>query len=149
MDFIVAIDGSDPSDRALDHAIELAAATGGSVTLVHAVDPQVYEQPGTEPVTEREGIDQQLVLEAIDDAEDRGQRLLDETVDAIGMEVTVETELLYGDPVEAISEYADHHDAVDGIVVGHRRLADQYERVLGSVAKGLVERAPVPVTVVR
>lgn len=149
MDLIVAIDGSEPSDRAIDHAVELAAATGGAVTLVHAVDPQVYEERAEQPVTDRAAIDQQFVMEAIDDAEERGERLLDDAATGVGMEVSLSTELLYGDPVEAISEYADNHEAIDGIVVGHRQLADQYERVLGSVAKGLVERAPVPVTVVR
>lgn len=149
MNLIVAVDGSEPSDRALDHAVELAAATGGSITVVHAVDPQVYEQRSDQPITDPNAADQQYILEAVEDAEKRGERLLEEATARVGIEVELESERLYGDPVEAIAEFAAQRDDVDGIVVGHRRLADHYERVLGSVAKGLVERAPVPVTVVR
>lgn len=149
MNLIVAVDGSEPSDRALEYAIELTDATGGTVTAVHAVDPQVYEQRASQPITDPEAVDQQFILEAVDDAEERGERLLEQTAESVGEEHDLDTELLYGDPVESIAEYAANRDDVDGIVVGHRQLADSYERVLGSVAKGLVERGPVPVTVVR
>lgn len=148
MYLIVGIDGSEASDRALEHALEIATATDGRVTAVHAVDPQVYEQrEGSGPITNRSDAEQRIVLETIEEAEARGEELLGEAV--ADVEPDVDTELLYGDPVQAISEYVEESGDVDGIVVGHRRLAEEYERLLGSVAKGLVERAPVPVTVVR
>lgn len=149
MHLIVGIDGSEASDRALEHALEIATATDGRVTAVHAVDPQVYEQrEGGGPITDRSDAEQRIVLETIEEAEARGEELLEVAVAAADPEM-VDTELLYGDPVQAISEYVEGAADVDGIVVGHRRLAEEYERLLGSVAKGLVERAPAPVTVVR
>lgn len=148
MHLVVCVDGSQGSDRALEHAIELAEATDGRLTVVHAVDPQVYESRAGGPITDRSDADEHFVVEAVEDAEERGQEILDEAVDLVH-EVPAESELLYGDPVEAIPEYAETREDVDGIVVGHRAVGDRYERVLGSVAKGLVERAPVPVTVVR
>lgn len=148
MNLIVGIDGSQASNRALEYAAEIATATGGSVTAVHAVDPQVYEQrEGGKSITDRPEAEKRLVLETIEAAEGRGEELLEAATASIDPEI--ETELLYGNPVKAISEYVDQRAAVDGIVVGHRQLSAEHERLLGSVAKGLVERAPVPVTVVR
>lgn len=43
MKFVVATDGSGASDRALDHAVDLARAADWSLTLVHAVTPNVYD----------------------------------------------------------------------------------------------------------
>ena len=149
MHFAVAIDGSDESDRALDHAVELATAAGGAVTAVHSVDPDVYDTGGAEPPADRAEYDDRLIVESVDDAERRGERLLDDAVEraaAAGLEV--DTELLYGDPVRTIPEFATA-EGYDGVFVGHRGLSAAQERVLGSVAKGVVERSSLPVTVVR
>lgn len=154
MHLIVGIDGASASDRALDHAATIAAATGGRLTLVHAADPEIYNlRDGSGPITDRSEAEQRLVIEEIEDAEERGDRLLETAIARLDDEITdeiesVDTSLLYGDPVGSIATYATDQHA-DGIVVGHRRLSDAHERLLGSVAKGLVERATVPVTVVR
>ena len=62
--------------------------------------------------------------------------------------IELATELLYGDPVEQLSDFAST-EGLDAIFVGHRGHSEHAERFLGSVAKGLVERSDVPVTVVR
>lgn len=148
MRLLVAVDGSDPSETALDHALSIAAATGGSVTAVHAVDPSVYATSGDDPGGGPEERAGRFVVEGVDDAEERGRRLLDEAVDAgDAADVPVETELLRGDPREVIPAMAVR-DGFDELVVGHRGLPDHRERVLGSVAKSFVERSDVPVTVV-
>jgi nucleotide-binding universal stress UspA family protein len=146
MRFLVAIDGTTGSDSALDHAAELAAATGGDLVLVHAVDPSVYEATDG-PVTEATAPEDHLVIESTEDAEERGLGLLEEAAASIPS-VDVTTELLYGPPAEAVAEYAGEVGAA-GVIVGHRRLSEEHERVLGSVAKKLLENSPVPVTVVR
>jgi nucleotide-binding universal stress UspA family protein len=149
MKFAVAVDGSTESDRALDHAVELALAAGADLTAVHAVDPDVYDRGGTEAPTDSAGYEDRLVVESVEDAERRGERLLDEAVDrAADAGLTVGRDLLYGDPVEAVPEFAAT-EGYDGVFVGHRGLSDEHERVLGSVAKGIVERSSLPVTVVR
>lgn len=53
--------------------------------------------------------------------------------------------------LEHAIEFATRADAagVDGVVVGHLGLSGQVARMVGSVAKGLVENATIPVTVVQ
>ncbi len=146
MKFVVAVDGKPRSDRVLDYAVELAGAADAELVLVHAVDPSVYEVMDG-PVRDASDIEGRLLLESTEDAEDRGAEALERAAAEVEG-VAVETELLYGPPTEAISEFAEEVSA-DGIIVGHRDLSKEQERVLGSVAKQLIERASVPVTVVR
>jgi len=145
MHFVVCVDGSDQSDRALAYAERLATAANASLTAVHAVDPEVYQRAG--PITDHEAGVQSLVIEAVEDAEGRGEEILADAREAVEMEI--EDVLLYGDPVEAIPEYVAESGDVDGVFVGHRTVSDRHRQVLGSVAQGLVERSPRPVTVVR
>ncbi|QPV61400.1 universal stress protein [Halosimplex litoreum] len=153
MRFAVAIDGSAESDRALDHAVAMATAAGAALTAVHSVDPDVYDTGGAEPPADRTEYDDRLVVESVDDAERRGERLLDDAVErsnerAAETGIEVDAELLYGDPVRTIPDFATE-EGYDGVFVGHRGLSEAHERVLGSVAKGIVERSALPVTVVR
>lgn len=151
MKLLVAVDGSDQSERALAYAIDVIGPGTGSasLTVVHAVDPQVYSEGGVEPVADLSDAAGRLVIESVEAAERRGLDLLDDARAVAGDRgVEVATELLYGDPVEQVPELVDA-DGYDGVFVGHRGLSDKYERVLGSVAKGILERVTVPVTVVR
>ena len=146
MKLLVGIDGSEQSGKAVGYAAALAAATGGSVTLAYVVDPAVYSEGGGEPLGAAD-TDRRLVIESEDDAEDRGLAVLDEARVLVEDGVTVATELLYGDPVGELVDFADEH-GFDGLVVGHRGLSKRTERVVGSVAKGVLGGATVPVTVV-
>ncbi|WP_436925913.1 universal stress protein [Halosimplex amylolyticum] len=149
MRFVIAVDGSAESDRALDHAVEMATAAGASLTAVHSVDPDVYDRGGSRPPSDSADFEDRLVVESVADAEERGNRLLEEAVDrAAETGLDVDRELLYGDPVETVPDFAIT-EGYDGVFVGHRGLSDAHERVLGSVAKGIVERSSLPVTVVR
>jgi len=149
MKLLVAVDGSEESRQALAYATDIADATDGSIVVVHAVDPSAYDQGGTEPVATPADADRRLILESVEDAEARGLDLLDDAA-AFARELgwDVETELLYGDPVTAVTDYAEA-ESVDTVYVGHRGRSERTDRMFGSVAKALVERASVPVTVVR
>lgn len=149
MKFLVAVDGSDQSGEALAHAVEIAGAADGSIVVVHVVEPAVYDEGGSEPISGLSDAEQRLVVESIADAERRGTDVLDEAAaraEALGHDVG--TELLYGNPVAEIADFAED-ERFDAIVVGHRGRSERTERMLGSVAKTLIERASVPVTVVR
>lgn len=50
MNFVVAVDGSAAADRALDHALSMLEPLGATVTIVHAVEPQVLVEGGEGPV---------------------------------------------------------------------------------------------------
>lgn len=147
MNFLVAVDGTPGSERVLEHAAKLAAAADASLTLVHAVDPSVYDTMEG-PVRSAGDREERLIIESTEEAEDRGAELLEQAVADLDERIDVTTELLYGPPAESIAGFAESVGA-DGIIVGHRNLSEQHERVLGSVAKSLVEHSPVPVTVVR
>jgi len=148
MQFLVAFDGSDEAERALGYAVDLTAAVGGRLTVVHVVDPAVHEDGGSEPIETLGDADGRLVIESPEVAEERGLRLLDEATElAADLGEDVATELLYGDPAEAITDFADSGEFA-ALFVGHRGLSAHAERLLGSVAKGVVERARLPVTVV-
>jgi nucleotide-binding universal stress UspA family protein len=148
MKFLVAADGSQESDDALAYATDIADAMNGSITVVHAVDPSVYEEGGDDPIAGPPDADRRFV-QSVGDAEKRGLAVLEQAAEfASDLGQEVETELLYGEPIQEITEYAESEDA-DAIFVGHRGRSERTDRMLGSVAKDLVERATVPVTVVR
>lgn len=148
MKFVVAADGSEESERALLHAIDLATATDGALTVVYAADPEIQTEGSSGPFKGLGDAEGRLLTEPIEDAEERGQRILDNAAEIAGEEgIEVETELLYGDPVEALADYLESESA-DGLILGHRGLSPRLEEQMGSVAKAMLERSPVPVTVV-
>lgn len=147
MRYLVAVDGSEQSDAALRHALALATETD-DVAVAHAVDPDVYSRGGSEPLSDLDDASERLLIETVEDAERRGQTILEEaTALADDAGVAVEAELLYGDPLEVIHDHAVR-EGYDHLVVGHRGLSGRAEAVAGSVAKGIVSRASLPVTVV-
>ena len=140
MKYLVATDGSDESDRAVEYAAVHAEAVDAELHIGHVLSP------------ESQLIEGELVLpggdKALEEGErivERGVRLAEESVDG---ELSPETDLLTGRPADAIAEHASVIDA-DAIYLGHRGLSDLRERVVGSVAKSVIDRATVPVTVVR
>ena len=143
MRYVVATDGSDESDDAVEYAAIQAAAFDATLEVVHVLTP------------ETEFINGELVLPGDDQSIDLGERALDrarelamETAEEHDGDVTVETELLAGRPADRIAAYADETGA-DAIFVGHRGLSEEHEQVVGSVAKSVVGKANVPVTVIR
>ncbi|SFR35120.1 universal stress protein [Halogeometricum limi] len=148
MHYLVAVDGSESGAQALDHALLLVRGLDGTLTVAYSVEPQMVVEGGADESTANAS-DDRLYTEDPDDAETRGESILAEAeahADEAG--VAAETVMLYGDPAETIAEYAETN-GVDGIVVGHRGLSHRAEGLLGSVAKDLLKRASVPVTVVR
>ncbi|WP_250137888.1 universal stress protein [Halorientalis salina] len=99
--FIVAVDGSTPGERALDYVIELATAMREepSITAVHAVDPEIYAEGGTEPVADLVDAEQRLIIENIEDAEKRGRKVLDEAAEsAANQGIELSSKLPYPTP---------------------------------------------------
>lgn len=141
MRYLVATDGSRESDAAVEYAVRQALAFDATVELVNVITPGTAVVDGT------------AVFEGEEDAEEAGRRTLEAArrvaEEAAGDEtLTVETELLLGRPAHAVADYAAEVDA-DAIFVGHRGLSSERQKVVGSVAKGVVDQADRPVTVVR
>lgn len=149
MKFLVSVDGSPEAEEARACATDVADAMAGSITVVYAVDPDVYEAGGSEPVSGFSDADRRLIVQSVEDAEARGLDVLDDAA-AFAEELghDVETALLYGEPVREITDYAEE-EGFDAIVVGHHGRSERTDRTIGSVPKAVVERATVQVTVAR
>jgi nucleotide-binding universal stress UspA family protein len=148
MHYLVAVDGSEPSTDALEYAIDLAANANGSLTVAHSVEPRILVEGGNNAPTYPDA-DDVLYTEDISEAENRAERVLDEAEERVREAgISVESALLYGDPVETIPAYATT-EGIDLIVVGHRGLTQRVEDLVGSVAEGLVQHSPIPVAVVK
>ena len=149
MEYLVAVDGSEPSTNALEHAIEFATRADAALRIAYAVEPRILVEGSDEEAPTNAAVGQRIYTEDIEVAERRGEEILADAAERVSEAgLSVETELVYGDPVDSLTEYAQT-EGVDGIVVGHRGLSSHVERMVGSVAKGLVENATVPVTVVK
>ena len=149
MKFIVSVDRSAESRNALEYALDLADGLDASLIVVHSVDPKVYEKGGTDPRSSVGDANERLLVEHVEEAERRGERTLEEaTARAKDHGLEVETELLFGDPIETVPAFAEEQ-GVDGLFVGHRGRSGRARELLGSVARGMVEQASVPVTIVR
>jgi nucleotide-binding universal stress UspA family protein len=140
MRYLVAVDGSEESDRAVEYAAAHAAALDATLEIAHVLQP------------ETELVDGEIVLPGGDRAMDIGEQILtrarQRAADHVDRDLGIETELLTGRPSDAIADYAERAE-IDAIYVGHRGLSEEREQVVGSVAKSVVDRATVPVTVIR
>ena len=148
MELLVAVDGSEESNRALTYATNIANATDGSITLIHAVEPDIYDIGGEEPVSDSDRRDR-LIIDSFDDAEKQGQAILDEAIEfAAERGQNVSGELRYGQPAKVITDFAEEGE-FETLYVGHRGRSDRTIEFLGSVARDVVDRTTIPVTVVR
>lgn len=143
MYYLVGIDGSAESDEAVRWAAKHASKFGAALDIVHVLTP------------ETQLIDEEVVISGDDAAVTKGQRILQRARD-LALEIAednrwerdIDTELLTGRPAKAIVEHAAEMD-VDVIYVGHRGVSSERKRIVGSVAKSVVDRATVPVMVIR
>jgi nucleotide-binding universal stress UspA family protein len=139
---LVAVDGSDHSERALAEATDLARLADGSLTIATVIpDPSTLALSGGGfAYTADYGS-----LEA--DLEREYRELLDGEKAKVPEGVEVEGVLLEGRPARAIVEQvkAGGHDLV---VMGSRGRGGLRSMVLGSVSQEVLHASPVPVLVV-
>jgi len=127
---LTATDGSEASMKALEFAVDLAGWKGATLTLVHVVpsdrvrDDEVYWDDA----------DQEILSQAGELARERG--------------VEAKCVMCSGNPAEAIAKLADEVDA-DLVVLGSRGRGRVAGTLLGSVSRGVLDRAHRPVLVVQ
>lgn len=137
---VAAVDGSEQSIRAAQHAIDLAGMTGGTVSIVTVVRPPEgwWGLEGAPPSPEAMARamaagNQEILAKVLESIDDRG--------------VSVTTTEEIGDPSMAIIAHCETIGA-DLLVIG-RRGAGLMERViLGSVADRIAHHAACPVLIV-
>ena len=131
---LVAIDGSNNSQRALDTAIDLATKYKAKISLVHVVrQMQVPLNPGL--MQEYEAMERQrqdLLMKA-------GEQLVTlskHKAESKGFK-DVDGDITSGDPAAGIEKIANKNK-IDLIVAGRRGLGKESGKDLGSVARKLV-----------
>jgi nucleotide-binding universal stress UspA family protein len=131
MRYLVAIDGWEPSERALSFAAEQAGESASSIDVVHVVG----ENGGDPESNER--------------IEDTVEEILE------GCDIEYETQFLATDkrtqPAnkvgERILEFVEEND-VDLVFLGNERTGTAERMIVGSVAKKVIDAQSVPVTLV-
>jgi nucleotide-binding universal stress UspA family protein len=136
---VVGTDGSQPAERALREAIQIASRDGARLHVVTAFpDPAVIRERITSGATSTSV----NLVEVADAVLARAAR------EAAEAGVEVETYSRELDPAEAIIEVATEQQA-DLIVVGNRGLTGVQRFLLGSVSAKVSEHAPCNVMIVR
>jgi len=133
---LIASDGSDPANRAVEFGVDLAAQYGGTVYAIDVVNTDRYGEPALSS--------SELVL---DEIEDRARTVLAEIEEVAEAEdIDVETRCCHGTPHEEILSYADEVDA-DVVVMGFQGRTQTGDHV-GSIANRVLNGTDRPVLLV-
>lgn len=132
---LCAVDGSEPSNRAVAEAAEMAGAEGAELILL--VVDQVMFEARMAPV---HSLGEERVKEILSAAEQLAK--------LAGAKTIVKASVASRDVGRAILNYAEDH-GVDHLVVGTGEKSAGTRLVVGSVSHDLVVRAHCSVTVAR
>ncbi|MEE8354570.1 MAG: universal stress protein [Candidatus Bathyarchaeia archaeon] len=148
---LVAIDGSEPSNHALDHAVEIASKFKAKLVMLAVVQRVMI------PIFPDEGFGGIPLSAAKDMAQYQDkmrlvyQNVLDESEEKIKEEhpsLEVEAILKEGRPSATITEYAEN-DGVDLIVMGSRGIGGYTGWILGSTSRKVVDSCTKPILIVK
>jgi nucleotide-binding universal stress UspA family protein len=142
---VVAVDGSEGSNKVYDMAAQLAKLTNGKLIIVHVVVVPPLPLSGGLFYPDVSGIDKIRI-----DLEESGRRLLQNYSEKSTNEysIEVETTLAQGYPPDAIIREADAKGA-DLIVVGSRGFSGAKQFFIGSVPNSVLHHSSIPVLLVK
>lgn len=132
-----ANDGSEGAGKALAVALELAKRYRLELHMVSVEEMQWVPGTREEVIGEKE-----LANRKFDDVVERAK------AEAKARRVKLETHLLVGHPVKAISEFAKEN-GFDALVIGYVGHSQLYGMLIGGTAERLVRLAPCTVIVVK
>ncbi|SDQ56753.1 universal stress protein [Natronobacterium texcoconense] len=131
---LVPTDGSDPANRAVEHALELADRYDADVHAMYCVETHRYGEPALSSA--------EIVLTRL---EEQGQAMLEELGDrADNVGVDCSWNVCHGRPWEEVRSTAEELDA-DLIVIGFQGQSHRRTGKIGSVAERIVRTADRPV----
>lgn len=143
---LVAFDGSQSADRALDFALDLAEKYSAEIMILNVFDVpnpslvmrgMVFAPESTEKyIEELRGSHGKILLEAFKKSK------------KFSPKIKVSKKLLEGRPADKIVETA-REEGFDLIVLGSRGLGGIKEVFLGSVSDRVADEAPCPVLIVK
>jgi nucleotide-binding universal stress UspA family protein len=152
---LVPYDDSEPSNKALYHAVNIAKMSGNSEVIVIYVIAELptyhfIERPARSIKTGEKITLSQYLKEVYELMEESANDVLDKKKEEIkkisGLEI--KTKLLTGHISNAIIDFAAK-EKVDLIVIGNvGRSGISKIRTLGSVSRSVSERAPCPVMII-
>ena len=144
---LVAVDGSEYSNRALDFALDLAEKYRAAITLLNVSELPAMGTVPLEPTT----ISGDNIVLFSKDLRRLHENILSKAVAHAKEEnpkVTVLSKLREGDPASEIAAETKE-SAFDVVVVGHRGQSRIREVFLGSVSEKVSHSAPCSVVIVR
>ena len=137
---LFATDGSEPAERAAEHAVEICRRFDARLHVVHAVSPSLTKVLSSEDVES-----------ALDEATSAGEEIVEDVAEkarAGGVDVVTHVEQRTAH--EAILEYIDEN-GIDLVVMGSRGRSEKSirDRLLGGVSAKVVRMSEKPVLTVR
>lgn len=143
---VVATDGSESGERAVDVALDLADRFDATVRALSVVDTTTDGEEDT-------GNDEDTGNAESNGSEEEARARRRRAEDAVASVASrtdreVRTTVREGTPAEVIRTYADEHSA-DLVATGTRGRHGAHRFLLGSVAEEVVRTCPVPVLTVR
>ena len=138
---LVPVDTSSSSESAFEYVLEEIPRP--KITLLHVLNPLTVFN-----YVRADGFDYEKSHQKEQERREAVEKIFDEyrSKDAAG-DREIETVIEAGDPAEKIIEYTESR-GVDHIVMGSRGRSGVEEALLGGVAKAVVKRSSVPVTIV-
>ncbi|MDO5688686.1 MAG: universal stress protein [Tissierellia bacterium] len=137
--YLVPVDGSPNSKKAMATASRMAAKTGGSITLLCVID--------TESVVMHSQVNV-MMAEIMDKTKDAYDSMLDSLIEEYRSEkYELRKEIRYGNVAGEILEESDK--GYDMILIGSRGLSLLSRTFLGSVSNKVVHHTKIPILVVK
>jgi nucleotide-binding universal stress UspA family protein len=135
-EILVPTDGSETTERVLDHTVEIASGRDARIHLLYVIDDQAFLT-----------LDDEMKEDVVEDLRQEGDRVLADAATRLedaGLDVT--TAITKGKPSDEIVAYVGTED-IDLVTMGTH--GDDYtENMLGSTSQEVVATASAPVMTV-
>lgn len=139
--YVVACDGSDASNRALDLAVGLAESNGASLLVAHVLEWSPYSFLTPQEIEERHKRRGEELTRA-------REALLDPILETIKKKnIEAEAVIKYGHVAETLADICKSSNATQ-LFIGRTGESTLAARVFGSVAGTLAQITTVPCTIV-
>ncbi|MCP4187733.1 MAG: universal stress protein [Gammaproteobacteria bacterium] len=139
--YVVGVDGSEGSVRAVQYAVDQAFKTNAAVKIIHVLEWSPYTFLTNEELAERHKRRKQELERA-------KTAIIDLVVKEINEQgVSIVGEVRYGNIVEQLQQYCEELDA-SHMYIGRHGGGAISTRIFGSVPGALVQVSNIPITVV-
>ncbi len=143
--YLLATDGSDVSDRAMDHVLETYNPEKDQILVFSVADESKFVPYLMGDEAAMGGVNLDEIRERIEEQAEEAVRDGADKLEEAGFSVDFEWD--FGDPGTLICEYARQKD-VDAVIMGRRGHTRVGEILLGSVSHYVVHHLDRPVTLI-